>query len=65
MGSYRRHLLDVLFVRRGGLVHVTMVGGYPGHSGHERIEFWILGAVRRGVSGTATLDYLRADFGPG
>lgn len=44
-------------------MHVTMMGGYPGHSDHERIEFWILGAVRRGVSGTATLDSLRTDFG--
>lgn len=40
-----------------------MVGGYPGHSDLERIEFWILRAVRRGVSGTATLDSLREDFG--
>lgn len=44
-------------------MHVTMVGGHPGHSDLERIEFGILGAVRRGVSGTATSDSLRADFG--
>lgn len=53
----------MLLLRREGLVHVTMVEGHPGNSDLERIEFWILGAERRGVSRTATLDSLRADFG--
>lgn len=43
-------------------MHVTMVGGHPGNSDLERTEFQTLGAVRRGVSGTATLGSLRADF---
>ena len=52
-----------LFVNREGLVGDEMAGGCLVHSSHEMIEFLILGEVRRGVSGTATLDFRRADFG--
>ena len=41
----------------------VMVGGRLGHRDHEMIKFSILGALRRGVSRTATLDFWRADFG--
>ncbi|KAM9649084.1 uncharacterized protein ACIBXB_011576 [Morphnus guianensis] len=56
-------LLDLLFVDREGLAGDVMVGGRLGHSDHEMIEFSVLGEVRRSVSRTATLDFLRADFG--
>lgn len=55
--------MDMLVLRREELVHVTMMGSHPGNSDLEKIEFWILGAVRRGVIRTATLDSLRTDFG--
>ena len=55
--------LDLLIVNREGLVGDVMVGGRLGHSNHERIEFSILGEIRRGISRTATLDFQRADFG--
>ena len=44
-------------MNREGFVGVVMVGGHLGHSGHEMIEFLILGEVRRGVSRIATLDF--------
>ncbi|GAB0177924.1 hypothetical protein GRJ2_000257700 [Grus japonensis] len=55
--------LDLLPVKREGLVGDVTVGGHLGHSDHEMIEFSILGEVRSGVSKTVTLDFWRADFG--
>jgi len=55
-------ILDLLFVNRedpGGDVNV---GGRLGHSDHEMLDFSILVETRRGVSGTAILDFWRADF---
>ena len=51
-----------LFVNRQELVGDVIVGGCPGHSDHQMIEFLILGEVRRGVRRSATLDFQRADF---
>ncbi|GAB0206658.1 hypothetical protein GRJ2_003131400 [Grus japonensis] len=56
--------LDLLFVNREGLVGDVMVGGHLGHCEYVICnEFFILGAVRRRVSITATLDVQKADFG--
>ena len=55
-------ILDLLFVNREGLVGDVKVGGCLGHSDHEMLDFSILVEPWRGVSRTATLDFLRADF---
>ena len=54
--------LDLLFDNREGRVGVVKVGGRLGHSDHEMLDFSILVETRRGVSGTAILDFWRADF---
>ena len=48
-------LLDLLFTNREGLVGGVMVEGCLRLSGHEMIEFSILGEARKGVSKTTTL----------
>ncbi|PKU39622.1 adaptin ear-binding coat-associated protein 1 [Limosa lapponica baueri] len=55
-------LLDLLLVNRDELVGEVKVGGRLGHSDHETIGFSILGETRRGITKTATLDFLRANF---
>jgi len=55
--------LDLLFTSREGLVGDVVVGGRHVLSEHEMIEFSVLGKVRRGVSKTTNMDFLRADFG--
>jgi len=58
--------LDLLFVNREGLVGDVMVGGHLEHSNREIIEFLILREFdyqrRRGISGTANLDFRRTNF---
>lgn len=55
-------LLDLVFVNREGLTGDVLVGGYPGHSGHEMVEFKIFGVIRRKDSRAATLDFRKANF---
>ena len=46
----------------GGRCRDWGVGGCPGQSDHNMVEFSILAGVRKGNSKTATLDFRRADF---
>ena len=54
--------LDLLFTNKKGLVGDVEVGGCPGQSDHDMVEFLILAGVRRGNSKIATLGFRRADF---
>ena len=54
--------LDLLFTKREGLVGDVVVGSCLGQSGHEMVEFSILGEARKGTRKTAVLDFRRADF---
>jgi len=51
-------------LNREGLVgDVVVVGGCLGLTDHDRIEFSIIGDVKRGVSKATTMDFWRAGFG--
>jgi len=53
--------VECLWVRsRGKANKADLVGGHLGH--HEMIHFSVLGEVRREVSGTAILEFQRADL---
>ena len=56
-------LLDLLFVKREGLLGEEMFGGCLGHMGHEVVEFQIIVSRRKTASKTLTLDMGRADLG--
>ena len=56
------NILDLLFVNRECLVGDVKAGGRLVQSDHEMLDFSILVEPWRGVSRTATLDFLRADF---
>lgn len=53
-------LLDVVFVNREGLMGDVLLDGFPGHSGHEMVEFKIFSVIRRKDSRAATVR--RANF---
>ena len=55
-------LLDLVFKNREGLVGDVVVRSWLEQSDHEKVEFSILGEVRRGISKTAVLDFRRADL---
>ena len=55
-------LLDLLITNREGLGGDVVVGSRLGHSSHKKIDFSILGEVRRGLGKSTALDFWRADF---
>ncbi|PKU39022.1 glycerol kinase [Limosa lapponica baueri] len=55
-------LLDVVLANEEGLMEDVKVGGSLGCSDHEKIEFRIMGSMRKTPSRIATLDFRRADF---
>jgi len=55
-------LLDLLSVNTEGLIGDVMVGGCPGHSDHEMVEFKIFSVMRKKDSRVATLDFRRANL---
>ena len=56
-------LLDLLFVKREGLLGEEVLGGCLSHMGHEVVEFQIIVSRRKTASKTLTLDMGRADLG--
>ncbi|PKU37050.1 glycerol kinase [Limosa lapponica baueri] len=55
-------LLDLVLTNKEGLVEDIKVGGSLGCSDHEKIEFRIVGSMRKTTSRTETLDFGRANF---
>ncbi|PKU34078.1 glycerol kinase [Limosa lapponica baueri] len=58
----RSVLLDLVLTNKEGLVEDIKVGGSLGCSDHEKIEFRIMGSMRKTTSRIENMDFRRANF---